>query len=180
MVRKLKHHEQKLLRKVSLTSFRTTTPNRAAVIRRYMLQTPSDYDAYNALSGSLRRLAHRLAQLPPTSPVRLALEAQLLAKLHDVGVVRGGQLSEVEKLGAGRFARRRLAVVMCRIGMVDSVQTATKVVEQGHVRIGPDVVTEPGVLVSRNMEDFVTWVDSSKIRKNVLRYREQLDDFDLL
>lgn len=32
----------------------------------------------------------------------------------------------------------------------------------------------------RNLEDFVTWVDSSKIKRNVLKYRDKLDDFDLL
>ncbi len=32
----------------------------------------------------------------------------------------------------------------------------------------------------RNMEDFVTWVDSSKIKRNILKYRDKLDDFDLL
>ena len=53
-------------------------------------------------------------------------------------------------------------------------------VEQGHVRIGPNVVTDPAMLVTRNMEDFVTWVDNSKIRRKVLRYREQLDDYDLM
>jgi U3 small nucleolar ribonucleoprotein protein IMP3 len=36
------------------------------------------------------------------------------------------------------------------------------------------------VLGRRNMEDFVTWVDSSKIKRNVLKYRDKLDDFDLL
>lgn len=30
------------------------------------------------------------------------------------------------------------------------------------------------------MEDFVTWVDSSKVKRNILKYREKLDDFDLL
>jgi len=30
------------------------------------------------------------------------------------------------------------------------------------------------------MEDFVTWVDSSKVKRQVLQYREKLDDFDLL
>jgi U3 small nucleolar ribonucleoprotein protein IMP3 len=30
------------------------------------------------------------------------------------------------------------------------------------------------------MEDFVTWVDSSKIRRSLLKYREQVDDYDLL
>jgi hypothetical protein len=32
----------------------------------------------------------------------------------------------------------------------------------------------------RNMEDFVTWVDSSKIKRNIMKYRDKLDDFDLL
>jgi U3 small nucleolar ribonucleoprotein protein IMP3 len=53
-------------------------------------------------------------------------------------------------------------------------------IEQGHVRCGTDVVTDPAFLVTRNMEDFVTWVDSSKIKRNILKYRDKLDDFDLL
>lgn len=32
----------------------------------------------------------------------------------------------------------------------------------------------------RNLEDFVTWVDSSKIKRNIMKYRDKLDDFDLL
>lgn len=57
---------------------------------------------------------------------------------------------------------------------------AVKFIEQGHVRVGTEVVTDPAFLVTRNMEDFVTWVDSSKIKRNILQYREKLDDFDLL
>lgn len=64
--------------------------------------------------------------------------------------------------------------------MADTLQAATKFVEQGHVRVGTEVVTEPAFCVTRSMEDWVTWVDGSKIRRNVLRYRDQLDDFDLL
>jgi len=33
---------------------------------------------------------------------------------------------------------------------------------------------------SRNLEDFITWADSSKIRKKVLKYNDKLDDYDLL
>ena len=32
---------------------------------------------------------------------------------------------------------------------------------------------------NRNMEDFVTWVDSSKIKRNIMKYRDKLDDFEL-
>jgi hypothetical protein len=51
---------------------------------------------------------------------------------------------------------------------------------QGHVRVGVDTVTDPAFLVTRSMEDFVTWVDTSKIRRHVLKYNDRLDDYDLL
>lgn len=64
--------------------------------------------------------------------------------------------------------------------MAETVQAATIMIEQGHVRVGTDAITDPAYLVTRSMEDFVTWVDGSKIRRNILKYREKLDDFDLL
>lgn len=119
-----------------------------------------------------------------------------------------GKLSEVEKkVTVSSLARRRLAVVMTRLKMGDNVQAVrasceftqalldavlsslhiltapeqtTKFIEQGHVRCGVEVVTDPAFLVTRNMQDFVTWVDSSKIKRNILKYRDKLDDFDLL
>lgn len=30
------------------------------------------------------------------------------------------------------------------------------------------------------MEDYVTWVDTSKIKRTVMKYNDKLDDFDLL
>ena len=44
----------------------------------------------------------------------------------------------------------------------------------------PQTVTDPAFLVTRSMEDYVTWVDTSKIRQKVLKYNDKLDDFDLL
>ncbi len=42
------------------------------------------------------------------------------------------------------------------------------------------VVTDPAFLVTRMMEDFVTWVDTSKLKRKVMKYNDKLDDFDLL
>ena len=53
-------------------------------------------------------------------------------------------------------------------------------VEQGHVRVGPTVVTDPAFLLTRVFEDYVTWVDGSKIKRAVKKYNDQLDDFELL
>lgn len=52
MVRKLKHHEQKLLRKVNFYDWKSDDKHRdAAVIRRYMIQKPADYEKYNRICG---------------------------------------------------------------------------------------------------------------------------------
>ena len=106
----------------------------------------------------------------------------MLEKLYDMGILsQATKLSEVErKVSVSRLARRRLGVVMTRLRMAETVQAAVKFIEQGHVRVGTEEVTDPAFLVNRNMEDFVTWVDSSKLKRNILRYREELDDFDLL
>lgn len=185
MVRKLKFHEHKLLKKVDLTTYAGDNDHRdAAVIRRYAIQKPQDYQKYNKLCGSLRQLAHKLAALPPDDPVRLAHEKLLLDKLNNMGILplaSTGTLSSVEKqVTVSAFARRRLPVVMTRLRMAETVQAAIKMIEQGHVRVGPETITDTAFLVTRGSEDNVTWVDSSKIKRNILKYRDQLDDFDLM
>ena len=180
-------------------------------MRRYAIQGRDDYRKYNQLAGSLRQLAHRIANLDPSDPFRAKQEDLILEKLFSMGLLGTGgggrgKLSDVEhKLTVSAFARRRLPVVMTRLRMADHVQSAVTLVEQGvstldvahdiyrhglfkhnqelintqHVRVGTDVITDPAYLVSRNMEDFVTWVDSSKIKRNIMKYRDKLDDFEL-
>ena len=38
---------------------------------------------------------------------------------------------------------------MTRLGMADHVQAATKFVEQGQIRVGVDVITDPAFIVTR-------------------------------
>lgn len=159
MVRKLKHHEQKLLRKVDFVNYPSDATHRsAAVIRRYSLSNPADYSSYNRLAGNLRQLAHRLALLPPESSFRRKQEDLLLEKLHDMGLLGiggegKGKLSDVErKITVSAFCRRRLGVVMTRLRMSETVSTANKFIEQGHVRVGTEVVTDSAFLVTRYVE----------------------------
>lgn len=52
MVRKLKYHEQKLLRKTDFITYKQDGEHRdKAVIRRYMIQKPEDYFKYARLCG---------------------------------------------------------------------------------------------------------------------------------
>lgn len=59
--------------------------------------------------------------------------------------------------------------------MAEHLKEATTLIEQGHVRVGPDVVKDPAYLVTRPMEDFVTWVDTSKIKRKIATYNDQVE-----
>lgn len=187
MPRKLKHHEQKLLKKVDFLDWKQDQGHRdAQVMSMYHVQNRDDYSKYNKMCGQIRKLAHKLSQLKPEDPVRIKHEELLLEKLTKMGVIHTGhgnqaKISDLEnKISVAAFCRRRLPVVMCRLKMAPNVPEATKFVEQGHVRVGPQMINDPAFLVTKNMEDFVTWVDSSKIKKTILKYRNELDDFEML
>ena len=74
----------------------------------------------------------------------------------------------------------QLPVVLVRLKFAETMKEAVSLIEQGHVRVGPHPVTDPAYLVSRSMEDFVTWVTGSKIKRAVMKYNDKLDDYDLL
>ncbi|GJC98493.1 U3 small nucleolar ribonucleoprotein IMP3 [Colletotrichum higginsianum] len=158
MVRKLKYHEQKLLRKHDFITYKQ--------VRRYMIQKPEDYNQSHAPENAARRKHEKL----------------LLDKLYDMGVLStASKLSAVEhNVTVSAFARRRLPVVMTRLRMAETVQAATKLIEQGHVRVGTETCVDPAFLVTRSMEDFVTWTVGSKVKRNIMKYRDKLDDFELL
>jgi ribosomal protein S4 len=42
------------------------------------------------------------------------------------------------------------------------------------VRVGPETIVDPTFIVTRSMEDFVTWVDTSKIHRKVLKYNDKV------
>lgn len=106
---------------------------------------------------------------------------QLLEKLHRLGIITTQKsLQKAQEITASAICRRRLPVVMVRLRMAQTLTDAVSFVEQGQVRVGPNLVTDPAFLVTRSMEDYVTWVDSSKINRTIQQYNNKLDDFDLL
>ncbi|GJJ07653.1 Small subunit (SSU) processome component [Clathrus columnatus] len=176
-MRQLKFHEQKLLKKVDFLNWKQDGNLREVkVMRRYHIQDREDYQKYNKLCGSLRQYAHRLSSLPAQDPFRTKMENQLLSKLYDMGILNAAsKLSDVEnKVTVAAFCRRRLAVVMCMSKMAETVSAAVTFIEQGHVRVGPNTITDPAYLVTRHMEDFITWVDTSKLKRTVMQYNDEV------
>ena len=203
-MRQLKYHEKKLLKKVEYVAdihsllFRECTISHSHIcsflhyknegnlreiqaMRRYHITNRDDYKKLNQICGQVTRLVTTLKKLDPRDSTRIELTDKLLNKLYDMGVITTKKsLVQLEKLSTSSFCRRRLSVVMVRLRMAETLKEAVTFVEQGHVRVGPDTVTDPAFLVTRPMEDFVTWVDTSKIKRKVLAYNDQLDDYDLL
>ncbi|KAF6254289.1 hypothetical protein COO60DRAFT_1703387 [Scenedesmus sp. NREL 46B-D3] len=181
-MRQLKHHEQKLLKKVNFLRWKNEHNLRELqVMRRYHIQDRDDYRKYNKICGMVTQLTNVLRQLDPQDKLRIELTEQLLTKLLDMGVLPTKKsLVQTEQLSTASFCRRRLAVVMVRLKMAETVREAATFIEQGHVRVGPETVADPAFHVTRNMEDFVTWVDTSKIKRKVLKYNDALDDYLLL
>lgn len=150
-------------------------------MRLYHITGRDDYKKYNRICGQITKLVCILKKLDASDPFRIKMTEQLLEKLYTMGVIPSKKgLALCDKLSVSSFCRRRLAVVMARLQLAENLQEAVTFIEQGHIRVGPDTITDPAFLVTRSMEDFVTWVDTSKIRKKVLQYNEQLDDYDLL
>ena len=113
--------------------------------------------------------------LPATSAARTSMSARLLTKLHAMGVISStASLAKADDVTVAAFCRRRLPVVMVRLRLSETLREALTLIEGGHVRVGPEVVKDGAFLVTRSLEDFVTWVDSSKIKRQVMRYNNKV------
>ncbi|CAL8143386.1 unnamed protein product [Orchesella dallaii] len=181
-MRKLKYHEQKLLKKVDFINWEADNNlKEVKVMRKYHIQKREDYTAYNKLSRNIREMARRIKDLNPKSNFRLESGARLLEKLYTMGLIPARDtLEHCNNVSASSFCRRRLPVVMVRNRMAQTIKDAVKFIEQGHVRVGVDKVTDPAFLVTRTLEDFVTWTNASAIKKHVLEYNSVRDDYELL
>ncbi|KAG8238004.1 hypothetical protein J437_LFUL017793 [Ladona fulva] len=179
MVRKLKFHEQKLLKKVDFISWEVDNNlHEIKIMRKYNIQKREDYTKCKKLAREIREVVSKVKDLDNKDPFRVDCSASILEKLYVLGVIPNkSDLALCDKVTASNFCRRRLPFIVVRSKMVQGLSMATKLVEQGHIRVGPDVIKDPAFLVSRNLEDFVTWVDTSKFRQHVLVYNDMRDDF---
>lgn len=179
---KLKHHQQKLLRKVDFLSWKSdNTLREASVMRRYHVTGREDYVKYSRLVGQVTSFVARLKALKPDSEQRADLSGQLLRKLYAMGLIDSdASLAKAEKVTVSCICRRRLPVILVRLKMAPTVKEATRFVEAGDVRVGPRVITDGAFLVTRSMEDFVTWAGDAAQKRHIAKYANKLDDFDLL
>ncbi|CAN1181030.1 U3 small nucleolar ribonucleoprotein protein IMP3 [Linum perenne] len=181
-MRKLKFHEKKLLKRVDFLGWKREGNHREAlVMQRYHVGERDDYKKYSGLCRMVQKLVNILKQMHPKDPYRIEMTDMLLEKLYNMGVIPSRKsLALCDRLSVSSFCRRRLSTVLVQSKFAEHLKEAVTYIEQGHIRVGPETVTDPAFLVTRNMEDFVTWVDTSKIRRKVLQYNDKLDDYDAM
>ena len=191
-MRQLKHHEKKLLRKVDLYNYNHKqqkesfdTLRIAKIQRRYHLQNGRvEYIAYNKLIGQLTQLSTKLQLLSESDTFRIAMTEQLLQKCYNMGLLRSTNNMSLHdittQITVSQFCRRRLSSILVKLKMAPTCAMAVTLIEQSQIRVGPNIISSPAFLVPRTLEDYVTWVDASKIRRTVQKYNNKLDDFDLL
>lgn len=181
-MRKLKHHEQKLLKKVNFYDWKVEADRRQSrVMHRYHVQNREDYSHYNKVCGFITSLICKIKMLPADDLFRVKATEQLLDKLYNMGIINSRENIQVaEKVSVSAFCRRRLAVMLCSLKFAQTMKESTTFVEQGHIRIGTEVVTQPALLVTRQLEDHIGWVDNSSIKRKILKYNDKLDDYDLM
>lgn len=105
---------------------------------------------YNKLAREIRELGRKIKEVEADNPFRIEQSALLLEKLYMLGLISTKwDLSLTQKLTASSFCRRRLPVVMVRNKMSQTIKMAIQLIEQGHVRVGVEVIKDPAFLVTR-------------------------------
>ncbi|KTF84892.1 hypothetical protein cypCar_00025302 [Cyprinus carpio] len=154
MVRKLKFHEQKLLKKVDFINWEVDNNlHEVKVLRKYHIEKREDYTKYNKLSRNIRELAQKIRDLDEKDGFRAQSTALFLEKLYSVGLIPTKQnLSLTNEVCASAFCRRRLPTIMLKLRMAQNLKTAITFIEQGpDIRVGPEIVTDPAFLVTSEM-----------------------------
>ena len=132
-MRKLKFHEQKLLKKVDFFNWKNEKNiHEIKVLRRYHIQDREDYTRYNKICGMITSLVCKLRLIAPEDPFRMQITEQVLEKLYHLGLINSKQSLELcEKMPVSAFCRRRLPIILQQLKYAETNKEAVTFIEQG-------------------------------------------------
>lgn len=140
MVRKLKFHEEKLLKKVDFINWKVDNNlHEVKILKKFHIQKRDDYTTYvpilellkhllqkldfnfvflsryNKIAREIRELSQKISKVDAKDPFRTEVSALLLEKLYVLGLIpTKWDLENASKITASSFCRRRLPIVMVR------------------------------------------------------------------
>ena len=81
-LRKLKYHEQKLLKKVDFLWQHEGNLREAQILRRYNIKNREDYVKYNRLCGKIKKLTNMLKGLEPNDKYRIKVRSSQIVEIE--------------------------------------------------------------------------------------------------
>lgn len=143
-MRQLKFHEKKLLKKVDFINWSLdNNVHQASIMRKYCIKKRQHVTLYNTLATQvwsfkldfnkeciqIRELTKKVRDLEDKNPNKNVLARKLLGKLYDMGVIpTADTLERCDKITASSFCRRRLAVMMVKLAMVQTVSVKLSII----------------------------------------------------
>merc|ERR1712176_242654 len=113
---------------------------------------------FNKICGLITKIAHFLKKLDSTDNLRAEITDRILGTLESLGVIPYKKsINQLDKLSTASFFRRRLVVIIVQLNFAKTLKEANNFVTQGYVRVGPTIVTDPDTLVTKNMQNFISW-----------------------
>ena len=98
-MRELKHHEQKLLKKVNFLEWKHThTAIEQQLTAKYLLKSREEYREYNRIVSMIHTLTESLARLEDTNPTKLFVAKKLTLLLYNIGVIGRRKLLDCSKV----------------------------------------------------------------------------------
>lgn len=177
-MRNLKFHEQKLLKKVNFLEWKKTNTTREQLVTsKYLLKSRDEYKKYNLIVGMIRKLADALSRLPDNDSTKMVVGKKLINMLYDTGIINNKKLVDCTKVNVSSFCERRLPMIIAKKKMVQTFSHADEFVQHGHVRLGTRIISDTSTIISRDMEEFVAWGDSSKIKRKIEEFNDEQDDY---
>lgn len=186
-VRELKHHEQKLLKKVDFLNWKSdgVSPEYKEyilkTIQKYQLKDQKEFFNYQKIATQINNSLQSIKELDDKiyRDFKVDQLVMLGKKLFDMGILDSeAEIESLKKITVGRLCRRRISYLLKVLHFSESVRLANLYIQHGHIRIGPEVVKDEAFLVSRNLEDFITWTNKSTIKSSIRKFNETFDDFE--
>lgn len=120
-------------------------------------------------------------QLKKSDVYRIKKTKELLERLYQVGFIKNQvSLKDADGIGISTFCRRRLAYILFKNKYCETIKQAVTFIEQGQIRVGTEVINDPAFLVTRALEDHITWSNNSKIKRKIMEYNGDVDDYELV
>ena len=140
-MRKLKHHERKLLKKTNFLQWKSENNHRELeVIRRYHVQDREEYKELNKICVYGHEInEHVAANRSERDPNRVEMTEKLLDKLYSMGAIPSTKsLTLCDKLLDVVVFEKTIIGCHGSLKMSETLREAVTFIEQGHVRVGPN------------------------------------------